>query len=528
MATSDSQSDTTDNLTRLEKAQIPEDLKEETGVDIVPTSDLEASAGSRTSDDEVPDPFLVDWDGPKDPNSPMNWSNTKKARQLIAMGFNSFLSPDANLEAEIRPLSSSMFAPGEADVLAEFNSSNTMLGSFVVSIFLLGYSVGPLLIAPLAEIYGRLPAYHICNSLFLVFMIACAVSQTLPQLLVFRFLAGVAGSCPVALGSGTAVDLIRKEKRAGVMAIWALGPIMGPVVGPLAGSFVCANIGWRWVFWILTIAAGVMLVTTFLCYRETYAPVLLERKALALRKETGNEQYRSKFDRNLPRKQVFYMACVRPLKLLFLSPIVLCMTVFGGISYGYLYLMFTTITAIFEEVYHWPSEMTGLAYLGFGVGCVSGLIVTGQVANKVAVKHSAQGRFLPESRLGPIVVSCWLLPIGLFWYGWSAEKHIHWIMPLIGTAIFGCGLMSLFLCINTYLVESYIQFAASVTAANAVMRSLLGAFLPLAGPSMYETLGLGWGNSLLAFIALAFCFVAVLLKMYGGKIRTHPRFQLDL
>ncbi|KAJ5267081.1 MFS general substrate transporter [Penicillium angulare] len=309
-------------------------------------NDVEASAGSRTSDDEVTDPFLVDWDGPKDPNSPMNWPNKKKARQLVAMGFNRFLSP----------LSSSMFAPGEADVLAEFNTSNTMMGSFVVSIFLLGYSVGPLLIAPFAEIYGRVPAYHICNSFFLIFIIACTVSQTLPQLLVFRLLAGVAGSCPMALGSGTAVDLIRKEKQAGVMAICALGPIMGPIVSPLAGSFVCANLGWRWVFWILAIAvcysspsaqidahnlgialqAGVVLVTTMICYRETYAPVLLERKALTLRKEAGNEQYRSKFDRNLHRKQVFYMACVRPLKLLFLSPIVLCMTVFGGISYGYL------------------------------------------------------------------------------------------------------------------------------------------------------------------------------------------------
>jgi hypothetical protein len=187
-----------------------------------------------------------------------------------------------------------------------------------------------------------------------------------------------------------------------------------------------------------------MLATTFLCYRETYAPVLLERKAASLRSQTGDASYRSRFDKGLPRKEMFYMAGVRPFKLLFLSPIVLIMTLFGAVSYGYLYLMFTTISAIFIDTYGWPQQLTGLAYLGFGIGCIIGLLVTGSVANKIAAKHSAQGRFTPESRLGPMLVACWLLPIGLFWYGWSAEKHVYWIMALIGTAIFGCGLMSVF------------------------------------------------------------------------------------
>jgi hypothetical protein len=82
--------------------------------------------------------------------------------------------------------------------------------------------------------------------------------------------------------------------------------------------------------------------------------------------------------------------------------------------------------------------------------------------------------------------------------------------------------------VNTYLVDSYLIHAASVTAANAVLRSLIGAVLPLAGPSMYAALGLGWGNSLLAFIALALCLVPLLFKRYGAAIRTHPRFQLNL
>ncbi|PYH88934.1 MFS general substrate transporter [Aspergillus ellipticus CBS 707.79] len=483
-----------------------------------PKTDLEASTAAVPEKEALPDPFAVDWEGPDDPQCPMNWPTWKKVRQLAGMGFNTLLTP----------LSSSMFAPGEGDVLIEFHTTNTTLGSFVVSIFLLGYVVGPLIIAPLSEIYGRCQLYHICNTLFLVFTIACAVAQTLPQLFVFRFLAGMAGSCPMALGSGTVVDLIPREKRAGVMAIWAMGPILGPVIGPIAGAFVCAHIGWRWVFWIIAIATGVMLAVTVVCYRETYSPVLLACKAARLRKETGNPEYRSKLDRGQTQKQIFRLAGVRPFKLLFLSPIVMLMALFGATSYGYLYLLFTTITSIFEEVYGWPQEMCGLAYLGFGIGCIIGLQVTGYVANRIAATHTARGCFVPESRLIPCLYGSWLLPIGLFWYGWSADKHLHWIMPIIGTGIFGCGLMNVFLCINTYLVDSYLRYAASVTAANAVIRSLVGAFLPLAGPSMYSTLGLGWGNSLLAFIALVFCFFPVFYSRYGGRIRTHPRFQLNL
>lgn len=154
------------------------------------------------------------------------------------------------------PLASSMFAPGVQYVMRDFHTTDQMLGSFMVSVYILGYMLGPFLIAPLSEIYGRVPLYHACNVIFLVFTIACAVAQTLPQLIVFRLFAGIAGVCPITIGSGTVADMVPVEKRAGIMAIWALGPILGPVVGPIAGGFLAESVGWRWVFWVLAIAVG--------------------------------------------------------------------------------------------------------------------------------------------------------------------------------------------------------------------------------------------------------------------------------
>ncbi|KAL4939117.1 hypothetical protein BDV06DRAFT_199502 [Aspergillus oleicola] len=460
----------------------------------------------------------VDWEGPDDPANPMNWSTGKKASQLVLMAANTFITP----------LASSMFAPGIEGVMRDFHSTDSMLASFVVSVFVLGYVVGPFVIAPMSELYGRVPCYHACNLLFLIFTIACAVSQDMPQIIVFRLFAGVAGVCPITIGSGTIADMTVQEKRAGIMAVWALGPILGPIVGPVAGGFLAEAEGWRWVFWVIAITTGVISIGALLAYRESYAPVLLARKAKRLAKETGNPSLRSIHDTGRTPKQIFLDAFTRPIKFLFLSPIVFLFSLFAAVSYGYLYLMFTTITSIFENQYGFSPSLAGLAYLGFGVGSLVGLVISGVVGNKIAIAHTAQGKFSPESRLPPMMFGAWTIPIGLFWYGWSAQAQTHWIVPIIGTGVFAVGLMTVFMAANTYLVDSYLLHAASVTAANTALRSLAGAVLPLAGPAMYDALGLGWGNSLLAFIALAMCACPLLFWKFGEKIRTHPRFQIRL
>lgn len=126
-----------------------------------------------------------------------------------------------------------MFAPGVPNVMLDFKSSNESLAAFVVSVYLLGYCFGPLAIAPLSEMYGRQPLYTLCNILYTIFNVACAVAPDMASLIVFRFLAGIAGSCPLTLGAGSLADMIPQEKRGAVMAVWALGPLLGPVIGPV-------------------------------------------------------------------------------------------------------------------------------------------------------------------------------------------------------------------------------------------------------------------------------------------------------
>lgn len=295
-------------------------------------------------------------------------------------------------------------------------------------------------------------------------------------------------------------------------------------------SYYLANTRGR-IFWIISIFSGASVFLIFFGMRETYAPVLLERKTKRLRKETGNEALHSKLDLGVSTKELWKRSFVRPVKLSLFDPICALMSLFMAIIYGILYLLFTTFTFVFEENYGFSESIVGLVYVGLGVGMLVGLFVVGglsdPVIRRLADKHNG-GVLKPEYRLPMLMYSAPFLPAGLFLYGWTAQYNIQWAVPLFGTLLVGVGMIGAFLCINTYLIDAYTRYAASAIAANTILRSILGACFPLFGLQMYAALGLGWGNSLLGFIALALCPIPVVFYYYGERIRTHPRFQVKL
>jgi multidrug resistance protein len=478
----------------------------------------------RTSSVVVPveqerDPNIVDWDGPDDPANPQNWPAKKKWGIIGALGAVTLITP----------LASSFFAPGVPQVLRAFHETSNIMATFVVSVYILGFAIGPLIIAPMSELYGRMPLYNIANALFVVFNIACAVSKSMGMLVAFRFLAGCAGSAPLTLGGGTIADMFPPQQRAGAMAVWALGPLLGPVIGPVCGGFLVEHMSWRWVFWIMAIFGGFFGIILFFVGRETYHPIILARKTAKLRKETGNENLRSKLAQDLPPKAIFTRAIVRPMKMLFLSPIVCLMSTYVAVNYGILYLFFTTVTFVFEGQYHFSSGAVGLSYIGVGVGMLVGMVALGILSDKIIVKQQAKGNVKPEHRL-PLMLTmpgAIGLPIGVFVYGWTTYYNVHWIVPIIFTSLIGLGNLTAMMTIQTYLVDAFTIHAASAIAANTVLRSIFGAFLPLGGLSLYNALGLGWGNTLLGFVSLVFIPVPIFFRYYGERIRTNPKLQVQ-
>ncbi|KAG9380503.1 AraJ Arabinose efflux permease [Pyrenophora tritici-repentis] len=160
------------------------------------------------------DPNIVDFDGPNDPEDPINWKASKKWSMVAIVSAITFLVP----------LASSQFVSGVPQIMREFHSTSGMLKGFMVSVYVLGFSFGPLIIAPLSEMYGRLPLYHSCSFLFIMFTVAAALATNMAQFVVFRFLMGCFGGAPMVLGGGTIADLIPREQRGTAMAFWMMGP----------------------------------------------------------------------------------------------------------------------------------------------------------------------------------------------------------------------------------------------------------------------------------------------------------------
>jgi hypothetical protein len=175
--------------------------------------------------------------------------------------------------------------------------------------------------------------------------------------------------------------------------------------------------------------------------RETYAPVLLERKTKRLRKETGNPKLKSKLDIGLTAKDLFWFSIARPTKMLLLSPIVGFISVYVAITYAYLYIFFTTITEVFETQYHFRPDLAGLAFLGLGFGQFFGQFIYSNLAGRSFRKHLARGDTKPEQRLHLMIIGAVVIPIGLFWYGWAIQAKSHWINPIIATGVFCLGLL---------------------------------------------------------------------------------------
>ncbi|KAH8660417.1 major facilitator superfamily domain-containing protein [Xylariales sp. PMI_506] len=419
----------------------------------------------------------VSWHGDHDELNPMNWPAGKKWRITAVVSLMTFITP----------LASSMFAPGVTQVMNEFHTTSIIFSEMVVTMYVLGFAIGLLIVGPLSESYGRKPVYLVSCFVFIAFTIACAASSDLSMLITFRFLAGCAGSTPTVLGVATIGNMFTKEERGGAMALWGVGPQLAPAVGPVIGGFLTESKGWRWVFWLQAIVSGVVLILGIILLRETYAPVILQKKLQTMMRTTGDQSLRSSLH-HPKRLQNFTGTVLRLMKILLLSPIVSLLSLYVSVLFGYLYLFIATF-------------QRGLMYLGLGFGSFLGLLITGKTSDLIYSK-------LP------------LTTISLFLYGWSANAEVYWIVPIIGSTISSIGMIPAFISINMYLVDTFGKYSASALAASKILQSIVGAFLPLAGRPLYNYLGLGWGNSVLGLIALVLIPIPWLFFKYGADIRS--------
>ena len=258
-----------------------------------------------------------------------------------------------------------------------------------------------------------------------------------------------------------------------------------------------------------------------LVFKETYGPVLLMKQGIATER-MQNVSTKKSLTEDLQK------AWLRPFRLLFQSPVLILLSLFSAITTSYAMICFATFGTIFQETYNFTPGQSGLAYFGLTVGFIFGQATIGSFSDRyVKYMEARHGESKPEHRLPPIFIGMFSLPIGFFWYGWSLEVHTHWIVPIIGSAFIAIGIIYIYLPVQIYTVDLFTVFSASAVGVCVIIRSTCSALLPLSASPLYSRFGYGWGNSLLAFVAMAFIPIAALLVRYGERIRKHSQFRTD-
>ncbi|KAJ5672509.1 Major facilitator superfamily domain general substrate transporter [Penicillium longicatenatum] len=461
-----------------------------------------------STDASTVDPNLVDWDGPDDPANPRNWSPAFKMANIVLV----------SLSVLYCNLATTMFSPAAKLMQSEFGFKSDTVEILTITIASLGFAVGQFFVPPLSEVFGRVPVYRVSSVLYLGFTAGCARSTHVAEFLVFRLCTGLSAASYMSTGGGTVADLLPKEERGVAMALFTAGPLLGPVLGPIVGGFVTENLSWRWTFYLILMLGGTVTFASFILMRETSAVAILKEKATRLRKETGNPKLRAKGNKQIPISQVIAHAVTRPATFLVFSPVLFLISLYIAFNFGVTMLLFATFPTVFETYYGWSVGVSGLAYVGVGIGCAVGILIFANLSDRLL--HAEGGNFHAERRL---ILMMWvspLFPIGLFLYGWTVQYRVHWVVPIIGTAICGPGAVVINSSAQTYIIDIFgPQTAASAMGALTILRNLTGAFLPLAAPSLYAHLDMGWGNSVLAFITICFIPIPFLFYWKGEFLR---------
>ncbi|KAJ5179986.1 hypothetical protein N7492_003196 [Penicillium capsulatum] len=453
--------------------------------------------------------FEVTWeDG--DPENPRDWS----------VWYRSFIVASMSFSTTIVVIYTTMYTSGVTGMQKEFNITSEIVVLLGLTTNLFGLAVGSVILSSLSEIYGRRPIYLISVLLFGILILPVALARNIEAILISRFFGGFFGGPMIASAPGSVTDVTDDQYRALALSCWSLGTMNGPVLGPIIGGFVYQYLGWRWINWLVLISTGVSMALMILV-KETYTPALLRQRTKQKRNDTGDQRWWCRYDHDETGLQMLTTNMIRPLRMIVFEPICLFWNLYVGVVYAVLFLCFVAYPIVFQDLRKWSPGLAGLSYCGIGTGTAIAVMLEPAI-RKIITLHPRDpltGRPAPEAAVFAVCLGSVLIPIGEFWFAWTARPSVHWISPILAGLPFGLGNGLVFIYATNYLAGSYTVYAASALAGNSIVRYGLAGLLPLAGSRMYATLGANWAGTMLALIEVILIPIPFIFYKYGHRIR---------
>lgn len=486
--------------------------------------------GSRAESDEI-DPRDLEWDGPADMDNPHNWKGWKKW----------YTTSVAALLCLCVTMNSSLYVASVPEFVVRYHVNQT-LGLAGLTFYLLGLST--VIGAPLSEVFGRKPIYMISLPISMLFTMGVGLSNGHMRIILpLRFFAGVFASPALSVASGTILDVFDVDEVSVAMTFFCLAPFLGPVISPVMSGFAVEGKGWRWTQWIQLIASG--LILPFIAIMpETHKGVILRKRAnkrgIQLKKFTKEAQ--KEF-----LKITLTVTVLRPIKMLFVEPIVLVFSVYVAFIFAVLFAFFEAYPVIYRGVYHMSEGVSGLPFIGIGIGLWIGAVLyiwidrkylfpkppkgTPPLENPTTLRtRPYRGRrdpvtneltpLVPESLLLPCKIGSVALPIALFWQAWTSRPDVHWMAPIAAGVPFGFGLILIFFSVLMYFSMCYPPMVvASTLAANNLLRYVASSVFPLFTIQMYTNLKIKWASTLFALVCVVMIPIPWIFEKWGKRLR---------
>ncbi|KAK7432205.1 hypothetical protein QQZ08_001150 [Neonectria magnoliae] len=445
---------------------------------------------------------------PNSPENPRNWPNAFKWSIVLLLASMAFTVTFTCIS--IVPIANQIVADLD-------NGEPSSAGSaLLVTIWELGEAAGPLLIAPLSEVFGRYPVMNAANIIFIVATVSAALCQSTPLFIACRALTGLAVAVTV-LNPSIIGDMFPPDQRGSPMSLLMCAPLIGGAVGPVVSGLIAELVGWRVVVLIgaaLAVACEVLFLT---CFRETYKLTILRRRVQKMGKGSA---------RRGPGMDVVLKSVSRPFSVLFGSGVLSALSLFGSVSFSYFYILSVSLPGILQDVYHFTPAETGSAFIALSLGSLVSIIICHTTLDRISIhlRGSPENPNLPEYRLPLLIIAGVAMPFIIAAYGWIAEYRLSvWIM-LTAAAVLDGAVLLILIPLSSYVVDSGGVYSASAMTGVIVTRCLMGTFLPLTTAPLVDALGYGWGCTLFGAISFLLAPIPMLIMRYGAKWRQRSEY----
>ncbi|KAJ5782326.1 hypothetical protein N7457_004100 [Penicillium paradoxum] len=506
-------------LERIETSRLQHRSTVGSGVGLTPRDQWLPLGAGKPHPPDLPDPeqYIVEFNDADDPLHPQNWSLARKITISVVLAYTTFVASFA----------SAIYSSGVGAISANFNIS-TEVAILGVTLYVLGFASGPTVWAPASELIGR--RWPICIGMFgySLFTIATATSKDVQTLMLTRFFAGFFSASPIAIVPAVYADIYNNQTRGVAIAMFAMAVFVGPFASPFTGGFITMSyLGWRWTMYISSIMGWLATGLCLVFLKETYAPAVLVEKAAILRRQTHNWGIRARQEEiELDWGELLTNNFSRPFRMLFTEPIVFLISLWMSFVYGLMYALLSAYPVVFQGIHGMNLGVGALPFIGLIIGEFLAGAYTMYDQKAYLKKLAANNNIpVPEWRLPPAILGGLCFCVGLFWYGWTGwTKSIHWMAPTASGVVTGFGIYVIFLQCFNYLIDSYLTFAASVFAANTIIRSAVGAAFPLFSKQMFLNLGVQWAGTLLGCLALIMVPIPLAFIKWGPALRRRSKF----